>query len=293
MKKVFISLITFLLLGTLITAQDLSTPMTVRLKSGDSISGTVAKNDDGSITVTTIENDTFYFSASEIKSIEIDPDILRARKLKEEQEKKQAEEFAKEQKKQAKELARQEKKQGRKDKRDYRQTSGKGYMTIFETGLGVNHLYQKAIADKYFSIYQDYLGYQMPAFHWINGYSFSPHFFLGAGVGLNVELSGENMDVPFYLHLRSAFSKTKVAPYIAISGGGAISYLDGEVGPYADATVGIRMGKKKKRGCWLGVGASYARPGIPSSQFYQQTSYVKQVDRSYNLSYSLKFSVSF
>lgn len=281
-----------LLIGSVIVAQDLTTPMTVKLKNGDSISGVVTKNEDGSIMVKTIENDTFYFGASEIKSIEIDPDILKARELKEKQEKKMAEELAKEQKK-----------QGRKDKREYRQTSGKGYMTILETGFGISDVYLKGSYKDHNGVthayLDDYKAYHLPCLHWINGYSFSPHFFLGAGIGANIEMVSGYVRVPFYIHLRSTFAKSTVAPYIALSGGGTgdiLAYDEKSIRPYADATIGIRMGKKKKRGCWLGAGVSYTTPQHSKSIEYSrnniQGDFIEN-GASYYLAYNIKFSVSF
>ena len=260
----------------------------VKLKNGIELVGAVTHNDDGTVTVVTKENDTFVFLKEEIDNIEIPKEVLEARRQAEIQAKKLEEEMA---------IA--EKRNDRKAKRNERQTKGKGYMPILETGFGITKCYVDGIFEYQgmkFSDRIDYTALQSPLLHWINGISFSPHFYLGLGGGVNLNFGDiYHSQCPFYLHLRTTMSKGTVAPYLALSGGGAIGFDDFDVHPYGEATLGIRIGKMKKRGTWIGVGVYYTGIDtwrgvkIGEDYFYEPFDYLQ----NYNLSVSLKLAFSF
>ena len=53
----------------------------------------------------------------------------------------------------------------------------------------------------------------------INGYKFSPHYYMGAGMGLNYYFSYEDYTVPLFLYLRSDFLKSDASPFFSMSAG--------------------------------------------------------------------------
>lgn len=71
---------------------------------------------------------------------------------------------------------------------------------------------------------------------YVGGYNISPYFYFGLGTG--VALTGLNanartLDIPIYLHIRSAFLKRcKVSPFISLSAGYNISVIEGLIYDY-------------------------------------------------------------
>lgn len=109
----------------------------------------------------------------------------------------------------------------------------RGYMGILEAGLGLP------------------TGITMT-----NGFRFSQHFYLGVGMGLNVDALEEIIAIPLYLHLRTEFTKRKVAPYFAVSLGTTYD-IDEEIGPYLEGAFGIRTYCKKHGSMWFGLAGGY------------------------------------
>lgn len=225
------------------SAQEREMDYHVKLKNGDVIVGGIMHNDDGTVTVITKENDTFIFRHDEVANIEIPHEILEARR--------QAAIYAQQQEEKRRI---EEEKENRLKKREARQINGKGFMTMFEFSAALS----KSDVEGDLQYKGKDLTVKAPLVHWINGISCSPHFFIGVGGGVNLNIGNmSDMQFPFYLQMRTTMTKTTVAPFLSLSAGGIINYSDYFAYPYADATLGIRIGKMKKRGTWLGVGMCY------------------------------------
>lgn len=221
------------------SAQDVKVKSRVELKGGKAdVVGYAAQQDDGGYIVETDAGDVFYYSAAEIKKVtplESKPAKVKEEKVKETKVK---EIKVKEPKvKEPKTLS-----------YDYSgdRSKTKGYMGIIEAGLGMDSY-------SYYHYYDNHsydeieLGISLSM---INGYRFSRHFYVGAGVGIDNIVTG--MIIPMFLHLRAETSKKKVSPYIGLSGGLALATYGG-VGPYLDASFGLRSDLKKHGSMWYGI----------------------------------------
>lgn len=106
----------------------------------------------------------------------------------------------------------------------------------------------------------------------INGYRFSPHFYLGLGVGVGTGLITETIHTPeFYLYLMSEFSKKRVAMFADFSYGFYFDPWEG-VDSQATITLGVRnrLRKNPNMAMWWGLnfgvrGYSYSWDGYYQS----------------------------
>lgn len=84
-----------------------------------------------------------------------------------------------------------------------------------------------------------------------HGYQFSPHFFLGVGVGVQVYSSMEVVQVPVFGEMRFHLLKKWVSPFASLRAGYSVSE---NKGAYFNPMVGVRFGFKKHFGLNVGVG---------------------------------------
>ena len=101
----------------------------------------------------------------------------------------------------------------------------------------------------------------------INGYRFSPNFFLGIGVGGGYSLPLESpIILPFFLQARTEFTKGRVkktAPYLAFNLGVTFfeethySTTDEHIVPMVDITFGFRSYCRNHGALWYGITAGY------------------------------------
>jgi len=221
------------------SAQDGKYKSRVELKSGKAeIVGYVAKQDDGGYVVETESGDVFYYSESEIKKI-TPLNVLKESKTKEPKVKEAKTKESKENI--IKEVSSYESGADR--------SKTKGYMGIIESGIGLDsYAYNEDYSQTAYT--EANFGMSLSI---INGYRFSRHFYIGAGIGFDNPCTG--VTIPMYLHLRAETSKKKLSPYIGLSGGLALSTYSG-LGPYLDGSVGLRSHCKKHGSMWYGLSVS-------------------------------------
>ena len=91
----------------------------------------------------------------------------------------------------------------------------------------------------------------------INGYRFSPHFYLGIETGVGFDQSLGTAQIPtINLYLMSEFSKKRVAMFADLSGGVYCDILDdGIFDPQAALTLGVRnrFRKNPNHAMWWGL----------------------------------------
>lgn len=94
----------------------------------------------------------------------------------------------------------------------------------------------------------------------INGYRFSPHFFMGLGLG--AEVASGFVSVPAYLDFRAYFLKSRVTPYFDL-GAGYNMWSVGKLyhGFMISPAFGVRLALTQKVGMGLNLGYKYV--GIP------------------------------
>lgn len=95
----------------------------------------------------------------------------------------------------------------------------------------------------------------------VHGYQFSPHVFLGAGVGIikyfesseifGLDISDNATCAPVFLNLNTCFLRNWVTPYLDLKAGYAFG--DWESG-YYNPTLGVRFGLRRKFGLNCGIG---------------------------------------
>ena len=91
----------------------------------------------------------------------------------------------------------------------------------------------------------------------IGGYHFSPHVFLGGGLGLTVPLLYDVTLIPStFVDARFSITKKKVAPFIGIDLGGAMR--DNVVSPYCHFQAGARIRTTERHSWWLSGYSEYA-----------------------------------
>ncbi len=97
----------------------------------------------------------------------------------------------------------------------------------------------------------------------VNGYRFSPHFFMGLGIG--AELASGFVSVPAYLDFRAYFLKSRLTPYFDLGLGYNMWSAGGGVlhGFMASPAFGVRVALTQKVGMGLNLGYKYV--GIPIS----------------------------
>ena len=160
MKKCICLVILFL---TIISAmaQNNKELKNIKLKSGINLSGYVTNNDDGSISVTTIDGDQLWYTPSEIESIKDDPSVVEARRKAEAEAKAKAQEEA--------ELAiareKAEAKAAKQAKKEAIQMKEKGFQLLYEIG-----------------VYKGPEGL-LESISLIPSYRFNSHFLVGLGIG--------------------------------------------------------------------------------------------------------------
>lgn len=91
----------------------------------------------------------------------------------------------------------------------------------------------------------------------IGGYHFSPHVFLGGGLGLTVPILYDVTLIPSaFVDARFSIAKKKVAPFIGIDLGGALR--DRVVSPYGHFQAGARIRTSDQHSWWLSGYSEYA-----------------------------------
>lgn len=105
----------------------------------------------------------------------------------------------------------------------------------------------------YMGIVNGYIGNALGATI-INGYRFSPHFYLGIETGFRVdpEFSG---CIPLNIYMMSEFSKKRVSMFADFSGGALMSIGSDEPYPQCSLTLGVRnrMRKNARLAMWYGL----------------------------------------
>ena len=97
----------------------------------------------------------------------------------------------------------------------------------------------------------------------IGGYHFSPHVFLGGGLGLTVPLLYDVTLIPSaFVDARFSITQKKVAPFIGIDLGGAMR--DRVVSPYCHFQAGARIHTMEQHSWWLSGYSEYA-PNVIST----------------------------
>lgn len=105
----------------------------------------------------------------------------------------------------------------------------------------------------------------------INGYRFSPHFYLGIETGVGFDILLETPQVPsINLYLMSEFSKKRVAMFADLSGGIYYDIWEGAVNPQAALTLGVRnrFRKNPNHAMWWGLNF-----GIRGWEYYFEGEY--------------------
>lgn len=141
----------------------------------------------------------------------------------------------------------------------------KGYMGIVEAGVGYSWIKYRGR-----SFYDYWEGStEIPvSLTIINGYKFSPYFYIGLGVGVNYYPRRiDALTIPVFAHIRATFTKKRIAPYLAVSAGyhfdlsHYINYSDFESGHYVEPTVGVQFNTQGNHFWEVGVGAHFISPG--------------------------------
>ncbi len=220
MKKIFFALALSVFTVMAVSAQE---PVTLKLKSGVSVTGTVIEEGAESMKIQTAEGDIFIYRTNEIDR------IVGNNGQSITQEKKE---------------------------RDTRGLGNfKGYRSVIELSGGA------AIGNSW--------ACNRLQFSYIGGYNFGSYLYAGLGVGLALTDMCCDMavDVPVFLHVRSAFLKNrKVSPYISLNLGYNIgvsaseSYVFSSSAEYikyssfyAEPTVGVEIRLKKKSAVSIGL----------------------------------------
>lgn len=217
------------------SAQDVKVKSRVELKGGKAdVVGYAELQSDGGYVVETESGDVFYYSPAEIKKVtQLEVDRVETVKVK---------------------------------KANGDRSKTKGYMGIVEAGLG----YYKV--DTNFSVlgadpYSDSEGAIGGSLSVINGYRFSPHFYVGLGIGFDVDYY-RGIDFPVFLHLRTEFTKKRISPYLAFSGGFLIPF-NYDSGFYLEGAFGIRSHCKKHGSMWYGLTASILQGSYSYNDGYE------------------------
>lgn len=94
----------------------------------------------------------------------------------------------------------------------------------------------------------------------VNGYRFSPHFFMGLGLG--AEVASGFVSVPAYLDFRAYFLKSRITPYFDF-GAGYNMWSAGKLyhGFMVNPAFGVRVALNQKVGMGFNLGYKYV--GIP------------------------------
>lgn len=229
--KRFFMLIVAMTAAMVMSAQTAKVLSKVELKGGADVIGYAELQSDGGYVVETESGDVFYYSAAEIKSVTLlDNSGMSNEKVK-------------------------VKSQILINSKD--RSKSKGYMGIVEVGLGFGsstyteggyNTYYDDYGEYYEEYYENYYAYESLAISLsiINGYRFSPHFYLGVGLGISV---GADISLPVFLHLRSEFTKKRFAPYVALSAG----YDPLWEGVMGDLSLGLRVHCKGHGSMWYGL----------------------------------------
>lgn len=196
------------------SAQDVKVKSRVELKGGKAdVVGYAELQSDGGYVVETESGDVFYYSPAEIKKVtQLEVDRVETVKVK---------------------------------KANGDRSKTKGYMGIVEAGLGY---YKVDGYDGFSMISTNEIGGSLSV---INGYRFSPHFYVGLGIGFDADLYS-GADFPVFLHLRTEFTKKRISPYLALSGG----FTSIEAAYYLEGAFGLRSHCKKHGSMWYGLTAS-------------------------------------
>ncbi len=240
---------------TALPAQESETVDVIYLHSGVVVRGTVISQDDTSLTVRNNSGRVLTYLLSDVESrttevVELDLDMLKEKEKKEKQEKKE---------KEAKEK-RAKRKQEKEANRGL--LYGKGFRGFVETGFGIgvngtHSTYDLGIA---------------------GGYRFSKRFYLGAGLGLNMpitsneiyyELDGEvrkggvvaevdniNVYVEPHLYLGKMTPKTKTIPYIGAKLGVNLGNID-RGGVLFAFTLNVQQQLKNRHSLIFSLGYNY------------------------------------
>lgn len=236
------------------SAQDLKMKSRLELKGGKAdVVGYAELQSDGGYVVETESGDIFYYSASEIKKITpLEADGAERVKTK---------------------------------KTHADRSKTKGYMGIIEAGVGLSNSYGYTLSRDDNNI----AGYDADEYYGaggsvsiINGYRFSPHFYMGLGAGWEVDLDNV-ISFPIYLHMRTEFTKKKVSPYIALSGGYVLPYLYSG-GYFLEGALGLRAHCKRHGSMWYGLTASYLVDLPIPGEYYGD--YMEAIAIKFKIAYS-------
>lgn len=117
----------------------------------------------------------------------------------------------------------------------------------------------------YMGIVNGYIGSAMGATI-VNGYRFSPHFYLGieTGFGVNPDFYG---GIPLNIYMMSEFSKKRVSMFADFSGGAFMEFFTGVPMPQCSFTLGVRtrMRKNARLAMWYGLNL-----GMRECSFYDE-----------------------
>ena len=127
--------------------------------------------------------------------------------------------------------------------------------------------------------------------HFLAGYTFRDRVFVGAGVGIDIDLSSESVvTAPLYANSRIYFTKnTKVRPFVDLSVGGNIPW-----GVYANASIGADFPLSKKLSLYAKVGyevmhGDYYDDYYYNGYYYGYYDYEDLVAHDFSLKIGLKF----
>lgn len=97
-----------------------------------------------------------------------------------------------------------------------------------------------------------------------HGYQFSPHFFLGAGLGVHfmssyetdkspipLDVRNNQVEIPVFANIRCNFMKAKASPFIDLKCG---AFLTEKGNGYIDASIGCRFSLNQKQAINLSLG---------------------------------------
>ncbi|MCH5306002.1 MAG: hypothetical protein J1E79_05920 [Rikenella sp.] len=118
----------------------------------------------------------------------------------------------------------------------------KGYGGLVEAGYGIG-------VSGYGSKFE---------FDVVNGYQFSPYFYMGFGVGVNVWTNGSGLvSLPLFAHFRTNFMNKPVSPFFALSAGYNLSVTSGiDGGIMIEPTLGVTFRTSNRTAVIFGIGYS-------------------------------------
>lgn len=232
MKKLFLLAVMAMFVATAVQAQDPET-VTLKLKSGVSVTGKIIEESGDSMKIQTAEGDIFIYRINEISRIDGRDSFVAEKEPKKSLSRSTGNGYG-----------------------DF-----KGYRSIIEfsgsagTGSG--------------------WGCSRLSLSYVGGYNLGSYFYGGLGLGVAITdlCCEQSIDLPVYIHLRSAFLKgRRVSPYIsmnigyniALSGGDSdwgyysdyYYYEEGSVGYsgfYMEPTIGVEFRLKKKSALMVGL----------------------------------------